>query len=76
MATDRAVSGKEAVRALKKLGFLLDRVEGSHHMLIAPGHPHTIAVPIPGSKALRRWTLAGIIRMAQVTRKQFFDAIR
>jgi predicted RNA binding protein YcfA (HicA-like mRNA interferase family) len=30
MASDPAVSGKDAVRALKKLGFRLDRVEGSH----------------------------------------------
>jgi predicted RNA binding protein YcfA (HicA-like mRNA interferase family) len=44
MASDPAVSGKDAVRALKKLGFRLDRVEGSHHMLVKPGHPYTVVV--------------------------------
>jgi predicted RNA binding protein YcfA (HicA-like mRNA interferase family) len=76
MASDPAVSGKDAVRALKKLGFRLDRVEGSHHMLVKPGHPYTVVVPVHGSLVLPRGTLASIIRIARVGRKQFFAAIK
>ena len=54
MATDPAVTGKEAIRALVRLGFLLDRVEGSHHMLVKPGHPRAVVVPVHGSQALPR----------------------
>jgi predicted RNA binding protein YcfA (HicA-like mRNA interferase family) len=76
MSSDPAVSGKEAIRALKRLGFRLDRIEGSHHMLVKPGHPVTVVVPVHGSQAIPRGTLASIIRIAQVRKKQFFAAIR
>lgn len=76
MASYPAVSGKEALRALKKLGFRLDRVEGSHHMLIKPGLPHTVVIPVHGSKPLPRGTLGSIIRIARVNKKEFFAAIR
>lgn len=76
MASAPAVSGKDAIRALNKLGFRLDRIEGSHHMLVKPGHPYTVVVPVHGSQALPRGTVASIIRIARVGRKQFFAAIK
>jgi predicted RNA binding protein YcfA (HicA-like mRNA interferase family) len=74
MASEPTVSGKDAIRALKKLGFRLDRIEGSHHMLVKPGHPYTVVVPVHGTRALPRGTLASIIRIARVRRNQFFAA--
>ena len=76
MSTEPTVSGKEAIRALRKLGFQLDRVEGSHHMMVKQGHPHAVPVPVHGSRSLPKGTLASIIRMAGVGRKRFFAAIR
>ncbi len=76
MASDPAVSGKDAVRALKKLGFHLDRIEGSHHMLIRPGLPYIVVVPVHGSQALPKGTLKSVIRMARVSREEFFAAVR
>jgi predicted RNA binding protein YcfA (HicA-like mRNA interferase family) len=76
MASAAAPNGKQVVRALRKLGFSLDRIEGSHHMMIKPSHPFTIPVPIHGSSTLPKGTLASIIRMAGVTRKRFFDALQ
>jgi predicted RNA binding protein YcfA (HicA-like mRNA interferase family) len=51
-------------------------VEGSHHVLIKAGHPHAIPVPVHGSQALPKGTLASIIRLARVSKKQFFAAIK
>lgn len=76
MSDTPAVSGQDAVRALERLGFRLDRVEGSHHMLVKDGHPCTVAVPVHGSKPLPKGTLASIIRIARAGRKQFFAAVR
>jgi predicted RNA binding protein YcfA (HicA-like mRNA interferase family) len=76
MSSNPTVSGKEAVRALQKLGFRLDRVEGSHHMLVKDGHPNTVAVPVHGSRPLPKGTLASIIRISRVTRKEFIAAIQ
>jgi predicted RNA binding protein YcfA (HicA-like mRNA interferase family) len=75
MASDPAVSGKEAVRALQKLGFRLDRVEGSHHMMVKDTNPSTVVVPVHGSKPLPKGTLASIIRIARVGKRQFFAAL-
>lgn len=76
MANSPAVNGKQAIRALENLGFHLDRVEGSHHMMIKDKHPRTVPIPVHGSKALPKGTLASIIRMAGVTSEQFFKSLR
>ena len=76
MSNFPAVNGREAVRALQNLGFRLDRVEGSHHMMVKEGHPRAVPVPVHGSKTLPKGTLAGIIRMAGVTKEQFVRNLR
>lgn len=75
MSTAPAVSGKEAMRALQRLGFRLDQIEGSHHVMIKEGHPYPVVVPVHSSKPLPKGTLASIIRIAGVGRKRFFAAI-
>jgi predicted RNA binding protein YcfA (HicA-like mRNA interferase family) len=75
MASDPAVSGKEAIRALRTLGFRLDRVEGSHHVMVKDKHPSVVVVPVHGSKPLPKGTLASIIRIAGVGKKRFFAAV-
>ena len=72
MSTEPAVTGREAIRVLRKLGFSLDRIAGSHHVLVKNGHPTSVVVPLHGSRPLPRGTLASIIRMAGLSRKQFF----
>lgn len=76
MASVPAASGKQAIRALKKLGFRLDRIEGSHHMMVKDGYSRTIPVPMHGAKSLPAGTLASIIRMAGVSRDQFFKVMQ
>ena len=76
MSSDPTVSGKDAIRALSKFGFRLDRVEGSHHMMVKDGHPNIVVVPVHSSRALPRGTLASIIRIAGVGKRQFFAAMR
>jgi predicted RNA binding protein YcfA (HicA-like mRNA interferase family) len=75
MSSDPAVSGKDAVRALQKLGFRLDRIEGSHHMLVKDQHPSVVVIPVHSSKPLPKGTLASIIRIAGVGKKRFFAAL-
>lgn len=72
MSSDPAVSGKDATRVLEKFGFRLDRVEGSHHMLVKDGHPCAVVIPVHGSKR----TLASIIPISGVGKKRFFAALK
>jgi predicted RNA binding protein YcfA (HicA-like mRNA interferase family) len=34
MASFPAVNGRQTIRALEELGFRLERIEGSHHMMV------------------------------------------
>ena len=74
MSTFPSVSGKEVVRALKQLGFNLDRIEGSHHIMVKDRHPRSVPVPVHGSKPLPKGTLASVLRMAGITRRDFLNA--
>ena len=51
-------------------------MEGSHHVLVKDGHRYAVPVPVHGSKMLPRGTLASIIRIAGVGKKEFFAALR
>jgi predicted RNA binding protein YcfA (HicA-like mRNA interferase family) len=59
----------------ENLGFRLDRVEGSHHMMVKDKHPRTIPIPVHGSHPLPKGTLASIIRMAGLTKQHFFRSL-
>jgi len=74
MSTFPAVNGKQVVRALLNLGFQLDRIVGSHHIMVKIGLP-SIPVPVHGSKELPTGTVSSIIRMVGVTKKKFFENI-
>ncbi len=66
-----AVTGPEAIRAIAKVGFVLDRIRGSHHILRRPGHPRILAVPVPGSQPIPSGTLRGLIRAAGLSVAEF-----
>jgi predicted RNA binding protein YcfA (HicA-like mRNA interferase family) len=66
------VSGKAVVRALKKAGFELGRVNGSHHAMIHRGPPfRLVSVPVHGNKPLKIGTFAAILHQAGLTVKEF-----
>ena len=70
----RNVSGRRAVRSLKRLGFIEDRQEGSHVILEKTiTRTISVTVPIHGGQALKRGTLRDIIGQAEITRKDFLD---
>jgi predicted RNA binding protein YcfA (HicA-like mRNA interferase family) len=65
------VSGNKAIKAFARLGFRLDRVNGSHHVLKKEGHPYHLSVPVHGNKAIRKGTLRALILDAGVSVEQF-----
>ncbi len=57
------VSGKQAVPALLRLAFRIDRIHGSHDVPLHDGPPvRAVSVPVHGSKPLPRDTLHDIIK--------------
>ena len=66
------VTGAEAIRKLRRDGWFLDRIQGSHHMLQHPVKTGTISVPVHPGRDLAPGTLRKIIRDAGLTPAAFF----
>jgi predicted RNA binding protein YcfA (HicA-like mRNA interferase family) len=64
-------NGKEMVRFLRREGFELVRVSGSHHFLAHQGLK--TSVPVHGSHQLKIGTLRGILRDIQMSPSEFHD---
>jgi predicted RNA binding protein YcfA (HicA-like mRNA interferase family) len=65
-------NGKQVVQALRRAGFVVDRIVGSHHVLVHPGDlRRTVAVPVHAGRDLKRGSLRSIIRQAGLTVEEF-----
>jgi len=70
------ISGHEAIRALTMLGFTLDRIRGSHHILRHDGPPvRAISVPVHGSRSLPKGTLQAIVKKSGFTPEEFVSKL-
>ena len=69
MARLPVVSGKQAVRAFERDGWVIVRRKGSHVALEKVGHPLTLA--IPDHRELDRGTLRGLIKASGLTVDEF-----
>lgn len=64
------VSGREAVKAMRRIGYEVDHQTGSHIILRNPGPPHR-RLTIPDHKELAKGTLRSIIRESGLTVEEF-----
>jgi predicted RNA binding protein YcfA (HicA-like mRNA interferase family) len=68
------VNGRRVIQALTRAGFVIDRVVGSHHVLVFPGDPtRTVIVPVHSGRDLKPGTMRAIIRQAGMTAEEFVD---
>ena len=72
MASLPRISGREAIRALEKLGFVVKRQRGSHVVL----RRGSAGCVVPNHKELKVGTLNGVLRQAGVTVEEFVTALR
>ena len=63
------------VNAFKQIGFKLDRVAGSHHILKKAGHRQNLSVPVHGNKPVRKGTLRSLIADAGITEDEFLELL-
>ncbi len=69
------VSGAEAVRALQRLGFVLDRQRGSHAVLKKKIPSGEIGCVIPMHREIAAGTLRSALKMAGVEIEEFTKAL-
>ena len=69
-----AVTPRQAVRALERSGWQLDRTRGSHQIFRHPDHRHRLVVPMH-ARDLARGTLNAIIDASGVSREEFLKLL-
>ncbi|MGD9635469.1 MAG: type II toxin-antitoxin system HicA family toxin [Pirellulales bacterium] len=69
------VSGRDAIRALEKVGYVVDRQRGSHIVLRHAQPPHR-RITIPDHREVAKGTLRGVIRSAGLTVDEFVDLLQ
>jgi predicted RNA binding protein YcfA (HicA-like mRNA interferase family) len=67
------VTGEQVVKALRKVGFALNRWHGSHAIMERWGE--IISVPCHGSRAIKKGILIGIIKDAGLTVNEFRELL-
>jgi predicted RNA binding protein YcfA (HicA-like mRNA interferase family) len=71
-----SVTGKEAIDAFGRLGFVESRIRGSHHILKKAGYRQVLCVPAHGSATLKPGTLRSLIRTSGYSVEDFVGALR
>ncbi len=69
-----AVTGKKMISALKKTGFSVARIRGSHHFLIHPDGRKTV-IPVHGQETIGRGLFSQILRDCQLTIDKFLGLL-
>jgi len=53
------MNGKQIIKKLESLGWKLDRVNGSHHVMVKDGM-RSVSVPVHGSKDLDKGMISAL----------------
>ena len=68
------VSGREVMKALRKIGYELDHQKGSH-MILRNINPPYRRLTVPDHKEIAKGTLRAIIRQAGLTVEKFIELL-
>ncbi|MEM9542486.1 MAG: type II toxin-antitoxin system HicA family toxin [Cyanobacteria bacterium P01_E01_bin.42] len=72
MSNIPSFTGKQIISALRKGGFEVARIKGSHHILIHPDGRRTV-VPVHSGETIGRGLLARILRNCELTLDEFLE---
>jgi predicted RNA binding protein YcfA (HicA-like mRNA interferase family) len=64
------VSGRELVTILRQYGWTVDRIRGSHHILVKQGQQAIVTVPVHGNTPLKTGLLLSVLRIAGIDKAQ------
>lgn len=70
-----AVKPKQLIKALEQMGWQLDRVRGSHHILVHPEQRRALPVPVH-NRELKTGTLLSILRIAGISREELRELLK
>ena len=70
-----AVRPRQLIRVLEQKGWRLARSKGSHDHFAHPESPNVVSVPVH-ARDLKRGTLAGILKDADISREEFLRLLK
>jgi predicted RNA binding protein YcfA (HicA-like mRNA interferase family) len=68
-----SVSGKELCKILERHGWLLMRVNGSHHIYAKPGLPTRLSVPVHRNAPLKVGLMRNLLKHAGLAEADLSD---
>ncbi len=72
----KPLTGPEVVKLLKKQGWELKRIRGSHYIFLKEGHDAVISVPVHGKRVLKLGVQHGILKDAGITWEEVEELLR
>ena len=63
----KQVSGKAFVKAAAALGWRLDRIKGSHHIMIKEGEDSILTIPVHANKPLKVGLLKALMKQSALS---------
>lgn len=68
------LSGRDLIKAFRKIGYVVDHQTGSHIILRRTEPPHR-RLTVPNHKELAKGTLRALIRQAGLSREEFLELL-
>lgn len=65
------ITGREAIRAFEKAGFVVARIRGSHHILKKAALQYCVSIPVHEGRTVSKGLLRRQIRLAGMTEEEF-----
>ena len=65
------VTGQQAIKAFERVGFVVDRIRGSHHVLCRPNDSVRLSIPCHPGKTVGVGLLSSQIKAANMTVAEF-----
>ena len=62
----KSISGKHLAKLLEKRGWILARVNGSHHIYTKEGSSARISIPIYANQSLKIGLLKSLMKIAEI----------
>jgi predicted RNA binding protein YcfA (HicA-like mRNA interferase family) len=63
----KSISGKKLCKIVKKKGWILKKITGSHHIYEKPNENKIISIPVHRNQDLKLGTLKSIMKIAELS---------
>lgn len=75
MSNIPTIKGQKLIKILQKQGFVLNRINGSHHIMIHPQKYITLSIPVHKGKTLGKGITLAIIKDSGLTIEEFLKLV-